>query len=167
MCAIPNILVDLSSWQQQEETFHFCLDDAWFATLDNTAVDGGHVDVEALLRRVGAHWLLSMNVTGRVTLPCDRCLQPLTLSVESDNTMDVRLADAGEEDDHLLLVDARQPVIDLSWLAYEQVVLTLPLRRVHEEGECTGEAAARWQQINEEEDTPTDPRWDKLKTIES
>ena len=165
MCVESNIHVDLSLWQQEEETFRFRLDDAWFSSLADSSIASGRVDVEALLRRAGSRFLLSMHVCGHVVVSCDRCLQPLTLAVDDDHDMEVRLADNAEEDDHLLIVDAQQPVVDLRWLAYEQVALSLPLRHVHDEGQCTGDVAERLQQYADDARAQTDPRWEKLRNL--
>ena len=143
----------------------------WFGAIANAVVQGGTVDAVALLRRVGSHFLLTLEVSGSVWVLCDRCLQPLTMPVASDNTMEVQLGEQDEEDEHLLMLDERRPVLDLSWLAYEQVALTLPLRHVHDEGECSGDVAERLQQFADEAETAeqaeteTDPRWDKLKSL--
>ena len=64
------------------------------------------------------------SIEGSVTVPCDRCLEPLEIPVETEFTETY----APEED-----------VLDFNQDVYDYVCTALPLQRVHEEGKCNPE----------------------------
>ena len=169
MCALPTYEIDLACWQQEEETFRFSLDDAWFASVEGAQIEQGQVEVVSVLKKVGVHYMLTQQVEGTVWLPCDRCLHPVALPVSSENTMDVRLGEEPEEDEHLLILDNRHPLLDLRWLAYEQVVLNLPLRHVHDaDDECSFQEEEQDRlKSGERADSAIDPRWQALEKLKN
>ena len=56
----------------------------------------------------------------------------------------------------------------MSWLIYEQIVLAIPTRHVHEEGGCNPDMLARIGQMKAPESTAEeDPRWSELRKLKS
>lgn len=47
--------------------------------------------------------------------------------------------DKSEEDDRLVVVSEEEGEIDLSWYMYEFIALQIPIRHIHEAGECDEE----------------------------
>ncbi|UTW63826.1 DUF177 domain-containing protein [bacterium SCSIO 12741] len=56
----------------------------------------------------------------------------------------------------------------MSQLLYEFIHLALPLKNVHNEGECDPEMVKKIEELNYgegEEEESTDPRWNALKSL--
>ena len=61
---------------------------------------------------------------GEITVPCDRCLEPLELSVDTGFSLD--FSPEGDE-------------LDFNQEVYDYICTALPMQRVHPEGECNQE----------------------------
>ena len=91
----------------------------------------GNVDILDADLEVTAHVLsrgltveVSCTLTGSVTVACDRCLEDLVIPV--DTAFEETYTPEGGE-------------LDLSQDVYDYVCTSLPLQRVHPEGECNQE----------------------------
>jgi uncharacterized protein len=77
-------------------------------------------------------------LSGQVVLTCQRCLKPVTVSLQERFDLVV----VRDEDEAALEVAGYEPVVadpahvDLKWLTEEQALLALPLVPLHEPGEC-------------------------------
>jgi uncharacterized metal-binding protein YceD (DUF177 family) len=62
-------------------------------------------------------------------------------------------------------VSRHETVIDISGWIYEFVMLSVPLQRVHPEGQCNPEAMKLLNQLGAAEDAPEHDIWKGLKNI--
>ena len=108
----------------------FVLDSDYLASQEATELLGGHVEARVELTLREDDFSLVMQVRGRVQVACDRCLEPVDVDIEASEPMEV------EE-------DARE--LDLQWLAYELIIVNLPLTHSHPEGECNPQMQALLQ----------------------
>ena len=76
-------------------------------------------------------------------MPCDRCLEPLTLPVDVSPRFSVKFSaiPSGElpEDENgreILVLPENEAVLDLGQIVYDFVCLSVPIVKVHPEGEC-------------------------------
>lgn len=167
MCAIPDTLIDLSVLKEDESEYAFRFTDSMLEAMPPSPVAHADVAVGAILRRTGSHYILNMHLSGAVELQCSRCLQPLTHEVDSTYSTEIRIGEQKDEDEHLLIVEQDNPIADLAWMAYEQLVLTLPIQPLHAHGECSGEVIDRLRSMSTEESRTAqtadiDPRWQQL-----
>lgn len=123
-----------------EHSFH--LDDAFFKALDQEEILGGDCQAEVLLEQKAHSAVLFISINGVVQATCDRCLDPVNMPIEVEDEVVVKLGNAPEEDDENIWLPEDEPVLDLAWLLYEDVELSLPLVVCHEEGECNPEMLA-------------------------
>ena len=86
---------------------------------------------------------LDLSITGNVTVKCDRCLADLTVPVDIQVPFSVMFssyaadADAdGDGADEVILLDSDSADIDLSQIIYDYVSLSLPIKKVHPDGQC-------------------------------
>lgn len=81
---------------------------------------------------------------GAVVLTCQRCLQPVTVSLQEHFDLVV----VRDEAEAAAEVAGYEPVVadpahvDLKWLTEDQVLLALPLVPMHEPGECVQNVVA-------------------------
>ena len=124
-------IVALDSLELGAHVFDFQLDNAYFSEIENSELLGGEVKVEAHLNLREYDFDLDIAVKGLVQVTCDRCL----------DTMDVAIN--AEENEWEW--DEEPKLIDLSWLAYELIIVNLPLVHSHQDGGCNPEMDALLQ----------------------
>ena len=105
---------------------HWDLGKEFFATFGNSEILEASVRVDVKLEKSGDCIELDVNLDGTVTVPCDRCLAPLELEIGDTFRLSVKPGDLPE--------DAQG--YDLSQDVYDYTCLSLPLKRVHDEGCC-------------------------------
>lgn len=172
MCSDVDFNIDLRELDGELTTYQYALDDTFFASFPSSDIKSGNLVCRVTVRAADCFHELLFHIEGTVTVPCDRCLDDLELPVTADNRLVVKFGEETSDDDDLMFVDEENPVVDVSWLMYEFVVLSLPMRHTHEEGQCnaamtgfitgsddSGEASPG------EGDNPVDPRWSTLATL--
>lgn len=134
----PHIQIDLAAMAKSGSTAGFSLDDAFFGALDQEELTGGQIVVEAGVRqKYGEVYEVRCHIEGEVRTPCDRCLEDVTYPVSIDETLKVYPeGEAPADDDMARECAGRTPVLDLAWDIYEAIVLSLPMQRVHQDGDC-------------------------------
>ena len=140
--------VNLRSLPEGDHEYRWLLDDAYFERLSEGSMQGGEVEVDLMLRRTGDVFSLSFDYEGYVTVPCDRCLDPVEIDVVSDREFVVKFGvEALEESDEILVVSELDGVLDLEWILYEDIVLSLPIQRVHDAGECNPDMMSAYDRV--------------------
>ena len=120
---MKSIIIPLGGWAAGERTFRFTADSEFFQTFDNTEILSADVEVGVRVVKDGTKAEAELHLSGIVTVPCDRCLEPLQVPVEEDPS-EVFETELLKED------------WDLSQAVYDYICLSLPMQRVHPEGEC-------------------------------
>ena len=124
-------IVALDSLELGAHVFDFQLDNAYFGEIENSELLGGEVKVEAHLNLREYDFDLDIAVKGLVQVTCDRCLDEMDVAIDTEEN-------EWEWDDEPKL-------IDLSWLAYELIIVNLPLVHSHQDGGCNPEMDALLQ----------------------
>lgn len=130
--------INLAHAAKTAELLNIELTDRFFANLEQEEISGGEVHAAILVRAsAGDIYTVKTDVKGKVIVPCDRCLDPLSIDVEATDTIKVKDADPEEGDsDEMLYMEAGKQCYDLSWEVYEIIATALPMQRVHAEGQC-------------------------------
>ena len=118
----------LNRFEEGRYEFDFVLDTPYIQAVEKTELLGGDVSAHALLtvRQDGCE--IALSVEGQVQAACDRCLEPMTIDVRADE----RIEPEGQ-------------TVDLLWLAYETVIVSLPMVHCHPVGGCNPQMAALLQ----------------------
>ena len=132
-----NNIIDLSTLEIGHYQFDYQLDSAYFATIEKTELLGGQVSAKAVLDLREDDFDLSIAVHGVVQVTCDRCLDPMDIDVDAEDVMN--LEDEGEESAE------KVKTLDLNWLAYELIIVNLPLVHSHQTGGCNPQMDALLQ----------------------
>ncbi len=148
-------------------------------------ISGG--DINATVTCINAkagQFVFHVHSEGCVFTPCDRCLDDVELRINNDNDINVCFGDEDDDDGDVVFVNERNPELDLSFIVYQFVLLSLPIRRVHQPGMCNEAmmksmrlhqvARSDDEQYDEDSDykpdednknTVIDQRWEKLKQL--
>ena len=124
-------IIELKTLEIGHYNYEFKLDNSYFSTIEKTELLGGQVTVNAQLDLRADDYDLTLTVYGKVQVTCDRCLDPMDVVVDNTEEMAPLLENV--------------QTLDLSWLAYEQIIVNLPLVHRHPEGGCNPEMAALLQ----------------------
>ena len=128
--------IDLSLLEDGVSEQHYVLDDSFFSGLEQDAILGGHLEADVRLLAHEEEVQLTLSLQGKVSVPCDRCLDPVEVEVEAEDELIVKLADHDDEDDNAIYVNRQKPVFNLGWLLYEETETALPIVCRHRKGEC-------------------------------
>jgi uncharacterized metal-binding protein YceD (DUF177 family) len=123
-----------------------------------SGIIGGDIEVAATLEKGATGVMrLAVEVTGSVTVPCDRCLEDCLLPVNYRGSLAVKVSEEEQPfEGDILWLSPGEAQIDLEQYVYESVVLSLPLQRVHPEdvhGQplCNPAMLERFKIVTEEE----------------
>ena len=117
-------VIPLNGWAAGERKFHSHAGLEFFQQFDNSEILDADVSVEITVVKDGRNKVeADLRLKGTVTVPCDRCLDPVVIPVEAEPSE--TLTPGGVEVDW-----------DLSQAVYDFVCLSLPLQRLHPEGQC-------------------------------
>ena len=126
----PHIIL-LDKLELGEHLFDFQLDNEYISAIENSELLSGAVDVKARLILREDDFAVDVDAVGQVQVTCDRCLEPMNVDVDL------------YEENVEMEVDSKQ--IDLAWLAYELIIVNLPLVHSHQDGGCNPEMDALLQ----------------------
>lgn len=182
--------LQLNTLGDGEHKYSFRLSNEFFNGVDSNDILGGDVEVDLSLTRNSEDILFNFNFKGEVVVECGRCLEEMEVAISAQNTLKAKIG-AGYNDeeitDEVVEIPLYDQEIDLTWYLYEFVVLSLPLKTTHPEGECNEDMITLLTQhqvdeFNDVEDNSravadqeieldgtipeeVDPRWAKLKEL--
>ena len=121
---MDNMIIPLNDWAAGERQVRFHADLEFFQAFDNAEILDADVNVDIRVVKDGRNKVeADLHLKGTVTVPCDRCLDPVVIPVEAAPSE--KLTPGGGELEW-----------DLSQAVYDFVCLSLPLQRLHPEGGC-------------------------------
>jgi len=167
--------------------FDYVLENEFFESVDGPEVRQGKVNVSLSVVRMSSAFELNFHIEGVVTVTCDRCLEDMEFEIETINRLIVTFGEMyAETSDEQVIVSEDDGFINVAWYMYEFIALAIPIKHVHEPGECDEEMASKLNELcvdefdedgasleNEDGETsehekssrPADPRWDALRNL--
>lgn len=166
--------------------------------MENPDIIASDVHVHLDLEKKNDSYDCTFTCKGLMQVPCDRCLDPIDIDVDTTYHITVKYGeDYNDETDDLLIIPQSDTYINVAYMLYDTLVLTIPLRHVHPLGKCNramssllkkhrapghiesdGDDDEMMDEMIEEveteqmqpdtaddDDVPTDPRWDELKKL--
>jgi uncharacterized metal-binding protein YceD (DUF177 family) len=163
-------VVRFSGLGQGLHHFEFEADDAFFARFEKSEFEKGQVAVRVVLEKHSVVMRLTLTCEGRVEVMCDYCAQPFMIPVSGQQVFVVKLGneEAADDDEDVIFLPVQEHEIDITAFIYEVIALSVPLRRVHPEGQCDPDMVKSIQNYavkNDAEDI--DPRWEVLKNLKN
>lgn len=164
-------VIQFSGLKPGRYDYHFALDGDFFSGYENEELREGNVDFEVVLEKRERMLLFHFSFKGEMKSVCDRCLGDIEVPVQGEETLCVKFSDTETcDDDDVVFLPENAFQIDLAQWMYEYVAVSMPMQRVHKEGECNEEMLKyitheRGEEDQQEEGQEPDPRWDALKTF--
>lgn len=169
MGRLSEFIIPFKGLSDEVHNFEFDIDRQFFEVIEDTDIRDGEVKVWLVFDKQPRLFTLQFTLQGEVMLACDRCLSDLTLPVDAENTLYIRLGDhAEEESEDVILMPDTEYQIDVSNFIHEFIVLSLPMRKVHGEDDAEGSSCDpdMLSRLNEHpQSDDIDPRWEALKKL--
>lgn len=150
--------------------FNYVLNEVFFDIMEFAEDVSGDLLAAVRVHKQLTMTVLEVSLSGEVRIPCDRCLDKMSLKVLSEEEFALKTDEAGNllnEDEFDFQFE--DEAIDLAVFFYEEIMLSIPIQKTHEEGGCNENMMrilARYTKQEIEENKPeTDPRWEALKDI--
>ena len=139
MCDLKQYIISLPTLGEGHHEYEMKADGSFFAARGNDDVK--EADVTAYVDIDVRHGAYEIGITcqGWIDIPCDRCLDPMRLDVDEDYDVTVRYGEEYDEKDDLITIPEDETDFDLATLIADTVLLSIPLRHVHPDGECNPE----------------------------
>ena len=152
---------------QHEYKFH--VQDAFFDAMESEDIHHADVQVKLNLDKQSRMMILDFNIQGKIILTCDRCLDDMDFPLNIDYQLIVKYGkDDGKGDVDIFYLGDDDYQLDVSIMIYENILLAIPIKKVHSDDE-NGDSTCNQEQIalieNYSKRTTNDSRWDALKNI--
>ncbi len=150
-----------------EHHLTFDADRAVFERNGNEEILDAEFSIELNLYKTGNMMDMKFHYKGRASMPCDRCNDPVEVSVDGESKLVVKFGQSHHEDlDELIVLEDHEHELNLEQYFYESLSLMLPVRHVHDEKDCNQEIIKKLGEYREKpSEDDVDPRWQKLKEI--
>ena len=151
-----DFIVPLNGLAQGRTEFHQSVGKEFFERFENSEILAAGLDVEVVIEKSGRFIGVDCQIDGSVTVTCDRCLADLRLPVSTGFALSVKFGDpdSSVEDEgerEIVFLPVTDTDLDLSQTVYDYICLSLPVQRVHEDGECDPETVRFLSSEDEEE----------------
>jgi uncharacterized metal-binding protein YceD (DUF177 family) len=151
--------------------FQMEADTAFFASFPLSEIEEAHVVVDVQLDKIGTTMDCQIHLHGHCKLPCDRCLAPIDVPIDTQDRLVVKMGETTDTEQDVWVFGPEVYQLDLAQTIFEMAHLGLPARRLHADlSNCDPEVVSQvgWTDTDPEggDDTEdTDPRWNQLKDL--
>ena len=158
--------------EEGRHDFNFVVDNSFFEQFESSEVKRGLVNVQVELIKHSQFLELQFDINGKITVNCDRCLEPFVTRITHQPMLYIRFGEETlEQSDELLIIADSANEVHLDQLIYEYIHLALPIQRIHPEIDgmsgCNPEMMGKLNALDadDQEDATEDPRWEKLRGL--
>lgn len=137
---MTDYIIDIKGLALGTSTQEFKVGKDFFESYGNDGIIGADLVVNVTVNKSSGWIKVDCNITGNVDVECDRCLAELRLPVDISAPFTVKFSSIHQEEeeygDDVIVLDSTDSELDLSQIIYDYVCLSLPLKKVHPDGEC-------------------------------
>ncbi len=135
--------VELAGKADGKYTQEFVCDTDFFRNMENQEVDNAHISVHLDMVKKNEAFDLTFTFHGAMEIPCDRCLDPMDHEVDTTYHLTVQYGDEyNDASEDLLIIPYSDSYLNVAYMLYDTIMLTVPLRHVHAPGQCNRAMAA-------------------------
>jgi len=160
-----------SGLKEGHHIFDFEIGNEFFESFEESEIKEGSLFATVDLEKRPSHLDLSVTISGKVMVCCDRCLDMFYYPVACSNRLLVKFGSSlGNDDPDVISMAADEYEIDMRQNFYEYIHLALPIKRVHPDDEngvstCNPEMLKKLRELIVDEEDESDPRWDELRKL--
>lgn len=170
-----NYRIPFSGLKIGKHEFDFDITDTFFDSFEYSIINKGNVKVSFELEKKETMMIGLFSFNGNVIVDCDRCGDELELPIEGEFKLVYKFTTEPVEDESLVAVGPDEFFIDIKHSILEFLMVSLPGRAVHQEGDCNPEMMAVMEEYllvsddgveeSDDEEDDVDPRWDALNKL--
>jgi uncharacterized metal-binding protein YceD (DUF177 family) len=167
--------IDVYGLKDKQYAYEFESDSTFFEALEQDFISAGTCKTTVVLDKSSTMLMLEFNITGKVTLTCDRSLALFEEPVEAHEKLILKFGDHNEElADNIELIRQDTVKINVARYIFEYIALALPMKRLHpslrSEQDNKDEivlvfSTDRTVEAEPQKNETIDPRWAALKSI--
>ena len=137
-------VIDAQTVQQNDFEFELQVGMELFEAMEITDISGADFKLtvsghkEAHNRSV-----IELSGEGTMVMPCDRCLDDVTLQLDVEAEMTLLFGDQAKAFDGVEVTLQRGDEFSIAQFVYDSIMLALPMICAHKEGECDPDMVAR------------------------
>ena len=144
---MSKLVIPVKNVVKGSQSFDFKVDKSFIDEFGNDFVLDTDCDVHVDEEKKGSWIEVLCKIKGKVVVECDRCLDPLALDVDQEELLVVRFDSdpetVEEDDDNVLILSEDETELDLGQVVYDYICLSVPIFRVHPDGQCNPDMLAR------------------------
>jgi len=149
--------------------YYFHAKDKFFADMQVETIEGGDLKISLELDRQSRLMQADMKIIGTLKLVCDRCIDEFDFKIDIDHSQIYKYGNAPEKhNDDIKYLGEGSYKLDVSELIMENVLLQIPIRKIHPD-DANGNSTCKAEQLHLIENYGkrelSDPRWEALKSI--
>ena len=137
-----NFVIALSDLRSGVTELEWNVGKEFFEEYGNEQIRSAVLQAKARVQKNASSLLVDLELGGSLTVPCDRCLEDVTLDVDASAALKIRMGvepdpENDEEDGReLVCLPEGEDEFDFAQLIYDYACLSLPLQCCHPEGMC-------------------------------
>ena len=145
-------------------SFRFQADDTFFETFNYDEISKCKIKIEVDLEKTERFLKLDFHFSGEYSVPCDRCLDLMQITVNHEEQLIVNFGNENDFDNEVWTISSKEHELILDNFIYETLVLLRPFSIMHEIEDCNRDMLAKLQPSSQQK-IEQDPRWDALKEL--
>jgi uncharacterized protein len=164
-------ILPISGLKEGRHFYNFVINKEFFDQFGESEIKEGNLKAEVEIDKSPSHLDLSVKIKGTVNIPCDRCLALLKQPVDCSSRLLVKFGKMHDDSDpDIITIQVDEHELDMSQYFYENILLALPIQRVHSADKdgnstCDPEMISKLKEHIVGEETGNDPRWGDLKKL--
>ena len=153
------------------KSFKYKIGNEFFEQFENSEIEHADILLQLEVNKQTRMIVLEFNFSGTILTQCDRCLDEFNFEIKSKQSLYVKLGSENDElTDEMIVISEQEHELDLAQHIYEFINLSLPIKKVHKIDKngnslCNKEMLKKLNKLTVDEETKTDPRWNKLKDL--
>lgn len=146
--------------------FEYAVNDSFFDDFEYSLVKKGDLKVVLKLEKKETMILAFFKVEGSVFADCDRCTAPVKLEIKGSYDLVYKFGTDDSDDESLIVLHPDEYQINVEEPIYELITISLPTRKIHNDGECDEEMMSLVKEYtinsdDDEENFDDDEDWDE------
>ena len=143
-------IIPLNGLTAGENVFSWQAGKEFFDIFENTEILDARLDADVRVEKSGRYIGVDCDVRGEVTVECDRCLDELDMPIDVEIKLSVKYGSEESSEDpqqgerEVIFIPETDAEMDMSQIIYDYVCLSLPMQRMHDEGDCNPEVMKRY-----------------------
>lgn len=155
--------------------FSFKVTETFFESDDYLEIEKANCHINLTLEKQSTMLVLTFDISGLVTVPCDRCSYPTEVEVEGSYGLIAKFSEVElQNTEEIIYLPPSEYEIDIREFVYEFIQLSLPVKKMHPEGACNQDViknldnyliTENQSEKDSEDNSSVDPRWAALNKL--